>query len=131
MLAFLEAACLPELGAEEVEFRAADLATANHFELVDGGAVQWEDALDANSAGDLADREAGAHAAAFDADHQPLKDLDAFFLAFLHLHVDLHRVARRELREVFPDKASFEFVDDIHEFSKGPSGPVPSRKQRT
>ena len=61
--------------------------------------MQWEDALDAMTKADLADREAGLWPTATGNDNA-FKGLQALLVAFLDLYVDPDGVARNELRNV-------------------------------
>ena len=99
--------------AQEVELRAADLRGAEHVDLVDDRRVQREDALDALAERHLAHREGRARAAAVHADHHALEHLDAFLVAFTHLHVDADGVAgldRRALRQLARSTVSTAFM---------------------
>ena len=71
---------------------------ADDVDLVDDRRVQREDALDALAERHLADREGRAGAAAVHADHHALEHLDALLVAFAHLDVDAHGVARLDRR---------------------------------
>src|ERR1035437_5317169 len=124
-----EAPGLAQLLAQEVELGTADLAVTQHFQLVDGGAVQGEDALHAHAARHFADGEGGAHAAALDADDDALEELDALFLAFLHFDVHLDGVARLDAREVRAEKARFELIDDVAHVGSWASGPNPDHRR--
>src|SRR5664279_5255927 len=126
--ALFEAPGLAQLLAQEVELGAADLAVAQHFQLVDGGAIQGEDTLHAHAARHFADGEGGAHAAALDADDDALEELDALLLAFLHLDVHLDGVAGLDARKVRTKQARFELVDDVAHVGSWASGPKPEHR---
>src|SRR3954451_12429094 len=85
---------------EVVELCAADPAMAFNLDAIDAGRVQREHALHADSTGDFAHGEHLTRAAAFARDDQTLKDLDALFVAFFDLHMDLDRVSRSKVRDV-------------------------------
>src|ERR1043165_9588597 len=116
-LAALFDACrfAPEV-PEVVELCATDPAMAFHLDLVDRRRIQREHALDADTAGDLAHGEHLARAAALAGDDDALEDLDALFVAFLDLHVDLDRAARSEVGNV---GARFARLDEFHDFWHG------------
>ena len=85
-------------------------AVTHDLDLVDVRRVHGEDALDSDAVGDLADREALAHAATLAADHDALEHLDALFFAFTDLDVDPHRVTRAEVRDVVAQLLLFELA---------------------
>src|SRR5207237_3172007 len=105
------AAEIPEI----VELCATDPAMAFDLDLIDRRRVKGEHSFDPDSAGDLANGEHLARTAAFARDDQSLEDLDALFVAFLDLDVDLDRVARREVGEV---GARFARLDEFHDVSR-------------
>src|ERR1700676_2156836 len=84
--------------AQVVELGAPHLAAANELDRIDHRREQREHALDALAVGNLADREALVQAVAGAADADALVGLDAGALAFDHLDVDDHGVARLEVR---------------------------------
>src|SRR5262245_12897018 len=91
--------------AQEVQLRAADPGGAEHFDPVDDGRVQREDALDALAERHLADGERRTRAAAVHANHHALEHLDALLVPFADLDVDLDGVPgldRRALGELPP-----------------------------
>src|SRR5512138_1991453 len=102
-LLLVEAGRLALQLAQVEEAGAADLAVAEHLDLVDARAVHREHALDADAVAHLPH---GEHRAAGRAlpvrHHDALEDLDALLVAFLDLRVDADRVARPHLREVLP-----------------------------
>src|SRR5437764_5560890 len=69
--------------AEVVELCASDPAMAFHLDLIDRRRVEGEHPFHTHAAGDLADGEHLARAAAPPRDHEALEDLNALFLAFL------------------------------------------------
>src|SRR5262245_19272534 len=50
----------------------------------------------------------------FDSDADTFKDLDAFLVAFLDLHVDFQSVARLESRYIGPQLLSFDHIEYVH-----------------
>src|SRR5215204_2529558 len=86
--------------AEVIELGAAHLAAAHELDRVDHRRQQREHPLDALAVGNLADREALVDAVAGAADADALIGLDAGALAFDHLDVDDHGVARLEVRNI-------------------------------
>src|SRR5450756_1307328 len=86
------AAAIPKV----VQLRASHLAVALDLDLLEHGRVHREGALHADTLRDLAHRERLTCTAAPARDDEAVEHLDAFFLAFLHFHVDLHRIAGSE-----------------------------------
>src|SRR6185369_4013851 len=84
--------------AQVIELGAPHLAAADELDRIDHRREQREHALDALAVGNLADREALVQAMAGAADADALVGLDAGALAFDHLDVDDHGVARLEVR---------------------------------
>ena len=84
--------------AQVVQLGAPHLGRSHDLDLLDGRRVQREDALDALAERHLAHRERRARAAAVQADHDALEDLDAFLVALAHPHVHADRVARLHRR---------------------------------
>src|SRR5919198_417608 len=80
----------------------ARVALAEHqLDLADDGAVQGEDALDADAEARLAHREGLAHALPPARDADALERLEALLgLRLLDAHVHAHRVARPEVGDV-------------------------------
>src|SRR5688500_6543130 len=73
-----------------------------------------EDALDADTARDLTDRERLAHAAALACDAYAFESLKTLFLTFAHAHVDAQRVARAERRDVGLELLACYLFYDVH-----------------
>src|SRR3954471_14616918 len=84
--------------AQIVQLGAPHLAAADELDRVDHRRQQREHALDALAVGNLTDREALVQARTGAADADALVGLDAGALAFDHLDVDDHGVARLEVR---------------------------------
>src|SRR5882762_1740248 len=93
-----DAARLAAQIAQVIELGAAYDAFADDLDLPDARAVEREHALDALAEADLAHRERGVHAGILAGDAQALIDLKTLAVAFLHLDVHTHRVARFETR---------------------------------
>src|SRR5258706_2641380 len=100
--------------AEVIELCAADPAMTFYLDTIDRRRIQREHALHADTARDLAHGEHLARATPLAGDHDALEDLDALFVAFLDLHMDLDRVARVEIRKVGPH---FARLDQFHQIS--------------
>src|ERR1051326_7653115 len=101
---------------EVVELCAADAAMTFDLDLIDRRRIEGEHSFDSDSSGDLADGEHLARTTAFARDDETLEDLDALFVAFLDLHVDLDGVAGREVRDV---GARFARLDQFHDVRHG------------
>src|SRR5437764_537917 len=108
---FFDAGGFPSEIPEVVELRAADPAMAFNLDTIDAGRVQGEHALHADSTGDFAYSEHLPRAATLARDHQTLKNLDTFLVAFFDLDVDLDRISRGEVRDVGPRLTRF---DEFH-----------------
>src|SRR4051812_4955180 len=84
--------------AQVVQLGPPHLAAADELDRIDHRRQQREHALHALAVGNLADREALVQAMAGAADADAFVGLDAGALAFDHLDVDDHGVARLEVR---------------------------------
>src|SRR5450432_679693 len=111
-LALLDPRSLAGGGAQIVELRATDAATADDVHVAEHGAVDREDALDADAVGDLANGEGLADAAAALGDAHALERLQPLLLTFLYTHVHAQRVARAEGRNVGAE----EFLLGLNEY---------------
>src|SRR5205823_3463142 len=89
----------PEI-PEVIELRTTDPAMAFYLDAIDRRRIEREHALHPDTTGDLAHGEHLPRSAASARDDETLEHLNAFLVAFLDLHVDLDRVARREVRDV-------------------------------
>src|SRR5688572_26435250 len=98
---------------EVVELRTTDPAMTFYLDSINRGGVEREHSLHTNTTRDLADSEHLARAATLAGEDDALEDLDALFVAFLDLHVDLDRVAGREVRDIAPRLAR---LYDFHDF---------------
>src|SRR3954468_501080 len=86
--------------AQVVQLGPADVTAPGHLDLGDVRGVHREGALDADVVGDLADREGLADAAALAADDHAQELLDPGARALDDADVDIHGVARPEVRDV-------------------------------
>src|SRR5207253_1732228 len=103
--------------AQVIELRAAYVALSLHLDRGDERRIGLEGALDALARGDLAHDEGRVEAAIPLRDDHALERLDALSLALDHVHVDEHRVARREVRNVLAqplDLFLLDRLDQIH-----------------
>ena len=91
--------------AQEIQLRAANTGSPQDVDLVDDRRVQREDALDALAERDLAHGKGRARPAAVHPDHHPLEHLDAFLVAFTHLHVHANGIARLDRRTLHDVRA--------------------------
>ena len=82
--------------AQVVELGATDVTAGDDLDLVDDRGVEREGPLDADTEGDLADREGLGHTGAVATDDDTLEDLDTGARAFHDLDVDLDRVTGAE-----------------------------------
>ena len=80
------------------------------FDLIDDLRVKWEDAFHSVPKGHLADRKCFAGAAMFLCDTNSFEYLDALFIAFLDLEVNLYGIAGSELRDIRPQLLFFDEV---------------------
>src|SRR5450432_287047 len=103
-LAFLDPCSLAGGGAQIVELRATHASTPNDVHVAEHGAVDREDALDADAVGDLANGEGLAHAAAALGDAHAFERLQPLLFAFLDAHVHAQCVTRAEGRNVGAEK---------------------------
>src|SRR5450631_242341 len=118
----LDARLLAAQTAQIIELGAAHLAAAHQLDRVDHRRVEREHALDAFAVGNLADGEVLVDPAAGAADAHTLVGLDAALVAFHHLDVDQHGVARREVGNIlagreFLDLLFVDLLDDVHGLS--------------
>src|SRR5882724_4977195 len=119
--------------AQVIQLGAAHLAAAHHGDRVDHRRHHGEHAFHAFAVGDLAHRKALIESAAGAADADALIGLHARAVAFDHLDVDDHGVARSEFRNglagrQFIELLFFELLNEVHR--KSPSAARPSRKER-
>src|SRR5271166_1092005 len=86
-------------GAQIVQLGAADATGAYHIDVVHHFGVYREDTFHALAETDLADGDALSHTFAVAGDHGTFESLEALFLAFLDLDVNLNGVAGTKLGE--------------------------------
>src|SRR5581483_10691220 len=99
LLDVAQASSLATQGTQIIQLGAADLRGTQDVHLVDHLRVGREDALDPVTEADLAHREAGLRAVAL-RDHDAFEGLEAFFVAFLDLHLNADCIARPEGGEI-------------------------------
>src|ERR1022692_3647572 len=88
-------------GAQIVKLGAAYTARADHIDVIHHLGVYREDTLHALAETDLADSDALARGHAVAGNQHAFESLEALFLVFLDLDVDLDGVAGAELGELF------------------------------
>src|SRR5687768_6126868 len=113
-LALLDARGLAGEVAEIIELRAAHLAAAHDDDVAEHRAVEWEDALDADTVRDLAHGERLADAAAALGDAHALERLEPLLLPFAHAHVHPEGVTRPEWRDVAAGPLFLRFDEGMH-----------------
>src|SRR5437868_4496678 len=95
---FLDARGLAGEMAQVIQLGATDATATNDLNLGEHRAVHREDALDADTVGDLSHRERFAHSTAAARDANALEGLDALLLTLLHADVDAQRITSAERR---------------------------------
>src|SRR3990167_7157963 len=105
--------------AKVIELRTAHTALAQDLDRVDQRTVERKHAFHAFAIGNLADGKVLVDATAGAGDADAFIGLNALARAFDHLHIDLQRVAGREVGEGLAIRKSFhllliELLDDIH-----------------
>lgn len=98
--AFPESGRFPAQTPQVVQFCTAHLAAADDLDVVDHGSMDREDALNALPEAHLADGDRLAHSGIIPSDQGAFKHLQALFLAFSNLDVNLDLVADAEFRMV-------------------------------
>jgi len=93
-VAFLDTSRFAAKIAQVIKLRTANFATAYYVDMVDDRCVQRENPFDADAETHLADGNRFSCAAVFAGDHNALKNLKTFLVAFLYSHVHFYRVAR-------------------------------------
>src|SRR5262245_38321720 len=119
LLALDDAGGLAAPAAQIIELGATDLAAAHDLDRVDHRRIQREYALDPFAIGDLAYREVLVQALSGAADADAFIGLDAGALAFDHLDVDDHGVARLEVGDFLAGGELlhllfFDCLDEVH-----------------
>src|SRR6478752_5997778 len=100
--------------AQVVELRAAHAAAPHDLDVGQHGAVEREDALDADAVGDLADREGRAHAGSTLGDAHAFERLNALLLTLLHADVHAQRVTGTEGGKVRAEPLFLGFDEGMH-----------------
>ena len=104
--------------AQVVQLGATDLTTTGYFNFVDTRAVNWEHALNAFACDNAANGKGVVDLAMSTAtrDNRAVKDLDALFVAFLDLGVDVDGIADFEISDRLGAKGRLEdFLEQIHD----------------
>src|SRR5262249_52669559 len=118
-LLLVDAGGLALAPAQVIELGPPDGALPLDLDPVDDGRVEREHPLDADSAGDLANGEGLARAAAPPGDHDAGEHLDTLLLALAHLDVHADRVAGRKGRYAALERRFFQIEEQItHGFSQ-------------
>src|SRR5215510_558459 len=116
---FGDARGLAAASAQVIELRPAHVAAADELDRDQARRMQREHALHAFAVADLAHGEGGVDAGVLARDDDAFEGLHALAVAFDHLHVDLHGVARREVEglaaRVLVDLRLLELLEDIHD----------------
>src|SRR6185295_14413949 len=99
--------------AQVVQLGAAHVAATLDRDRADRRAVRLKHALDAFAVGNLAHGEGRVEAAVAARDDDALVGLHAFAVAFLHLHLDDHGVAGREVRNLLVEAFALELGNDV------------------
>src|SRR5215831_7564526 len=114
--------------AEVVQTGASDMALARNLDGGDGGRMERKYALYAGAKADAAHGEGGARRATLFGDDHAFKGLDAFFdlvaFAFKEADVDLDRVARAEVGQIFAQLRFMEFANRRIHFSYSLQDPL-------
>src|SRR6185437_284862 len=97
--------------AQIEQLGAAHASRADMLNFVDDFGIQREDTLDALSEADFANGDARLRAALM-GDHHTLEGLNAFFVAFLNLHLHTDGVAGIEMRKVLALELFSKFCHD-------------------
>src|SRR4029078_9393379 len=119
--------------AQVIQLGATHLAAAHHGDRVDHRRHHGEYALDAFAVGNLANGEALVEPAAGAADADAFIGLHARAVAFDHLDVDDHGVARSELRNNLAggqpvELLFFELLNEVHQKISIGGAPQPARR---
>src|SRR6185369_15540447 len=141
-VALADARGLPAQVAQVVELRSANAAALHDVDVIDDRRVEREDTLDADAEARLAHRDRLADPAMLARDADAFVRLETLFVAFLDAHMNAHRVAGLEVRDVRAQLILLNRVDgcDVHDstsfvvdafnsfkisWSSGPSGARP------
>lgn len=111
--ALLQSHRLAHATTEKVEFRAADHAAANHFDLFNSRRVEGKFPLDPFVGYDATNRKHFTAARSAPPNHDAREDLDAFFVAFENLRVYVDRIADLEVGNFPPEHRLFNEFHDL------------------
>ena len=98
--AFSDSSSLSPQLAEIIELRSTHSALPDQFDPVDNTRVQRKYTLDTNSETGLPHRDRLANAGMLAGDHNSLKCLNAFLIAFFDFHVNANRVPGLKSRKI-------------------------------
>src|SRR5690606_22363404 len=98
-----------------VQLCTANVATADHLDLVDGRRVHRKLTLDADLEADLANSEGFANALAVAGKNDTLKHLHTRTVALDDVHVHLHRVTGTKIRNVGFQRCGIDRVELLHD----------------
>src|SRR5678815_1841227 len=104
---------------EVVELRATHAATTDDDNRRDHRAVAREDALYANAAGNLADREGLADSAATTSEANTFECLETLLVTFFNANVDANSVAGAEWWQVSAEPLFLGFDKWMHKYTRG------------
>src|SRR5262249_50445878 len=105
---------LPAEVTQVVELRPAHVATGDHFDLGDVGAVHRERPLHTDSEGNLADGKGLPDATTLTPDHGALENLDSLPGALNNPYVHLERVAGPEVGNISTQRLRVQRVQGVH-----------------
>src|SRR5208337_525615 len=108
--------CLAPQLAQIVELRAAHPAGTNHFDPIDNGRVQGENAFHSLAEGGLANREGGVIPGSPLADDCAFEDLNSFLVTFFDFDVHTHGISGLERGQVFFHLQLFNLFERVHDF---------------
>ena len=118
-LPLLDACRLSSEVAEVVQLRATNSAPANDDDCCDHGAMRRENALDANSAGDFANREGLADSATAAGEANAFERLEALFVTFFDANIDANSVTGAEWRQIAAEPLFLGFNKWMHKYTRG------------
>ena len=111
---FADLRTLAHATAQIVQLRTANETVANGLDLLDGGGMNGEDLLNANTVRNAADGDRLFDAAMLLGDHDALEDLDTLTSAFLDLNMDADGLADLDLGLFSLELLGSQFFDEIH-----------------
>src|SRR5690606_2334286 len=100
--------------AQVEQLRTPHATTPNDLDVGEHGAVHREDALDANTVGNLAYGERLAHTTAAARDADALEGLQTLLLTLTHTHIHPKGVSRAERRNVGAEELLLGFYERMH-----------------